>query len=106
MMDARPKAQVVEDMARHFVEYPPLGSVDEILRRFLDEMRGRLRVTPVKLWAESRAYCRHLKSDPFLPQRHKTRNVGMADAFLGFGCARLRRVCDFSNSCGWSLRKG
>jgi hypothetical protein len=42
MMDARPKAQIVKDIARHLAEYPPLGSVDKILRRFLDEMRGPL----------------------------------------------------------------
>ena len=40
MMDARPKAQIVKDIARHLAEYPPLDSVDKILRRFLDEMRG------------------------------------------------------------------
>jgi hypothetical protein len=40
MKDARLKAQIVKDIARHFSEYPPLGSVDKILRRFLDEMRG------------------------------------------------------------------
>jgi hypothetical protein len=39
MLDARPREQIVKDIARHFAEYPPLGSVDEILRRFLDEMR-------------------------------------------------------------------
>jgi hypothetical protein len=40
MKDARLKAQIVKDIARHFSEYPPLGSVDKILRRFLEEMRG------------------------------------------------------------------
>jgi hypothetical protein len=40
MKDARPKAQIVKDIERHFSEYPPLGSVDKILRRFLEEMRG------------------------------------------------------------------
>jgi hypothetical protein len=40
MMDARPKAQIVKDIARHFAEHPPLASVDKILRRFLEEMRG------------------------------------------------------------------
>ena len=42
MMDARSKTQIVKDIARHLAEYPPLGSVDKILRRFLDEMRGPL----------------------------------------------------------------
>jgi hypothetical protein len=39
MMDARPKAQIIKDIERHFADYPPLSSVDKILRRFLDEMR-------------------------------------------------------------------
>jgi hypothetical protein len=40
MKDARPRVQIVKDIERHFAEYPPLGSVDKILRRFLEEMRA------------------------------------------------------------------
>ena len=40
MKDARPKAQIVRDIARHFAEDRPFETVDKILRRFLDEMRG------------------------------------------------------------------
>jgi hypothetical protein len=40
MADARPKARIVKDIARHFVEHPPFVSVDKILRLFLEEMRG------------------------------------------------------------------
>ncbi len=39
MKDARPAKRIIEDIARHLAKYPPLGSIDEILRRFLDEMR-------------------------------------------------------------------
>jgi hypothetical protein len=40
MKDARHAERIVEDIAQHFVKYPPVGSIDEILRRFLDEMRA------------------------------------------------------------------
>jgi hypothetical protein len=40
MRDARPTAKIIEDIAEHLKEYPPLGSIDEILRRFLEEMRA------------------------------------------------------------------
>jgi hypothetical protein len=40
MKDARPKTQIVKDIARHFRENPPFETVDKILRRFLAEMRG------------------------------------------------------------------
>jgi len=40
MKDARPAQKIVEDIAQHLAKYPPLGSVDAILRRFLDEMRA------------------------------------------------------------------
>jgi hypothetical protein len=39
-MDARPAAQIVKNIAQYLGEYPPLGSVDKILRCFLDEMGG------------------------------------------------------------------
>ncbi len=39
MKDARPPERVIEDIAQHLAKYPPLGSIDEILRRFLEEMR-------------------------------------------------------------------
>jgi len=40
MRDAWPVERIIERINEHFVKYPPLGSVDEILRRFLDEMRA------------------------------------------------------------------
>lgn len=39
MKDARSQARITEDIARHLDNYPPLVTLDEILRRFLDEMR-------------------------------------------------------------------
>ena len=40
MRDARPAERIIESINEHFAKYPPLGSIDEILRRFLDEMRA------------------------------------------------------------------
>jgi hypothetical protein len=40
MKDTRPAERVIEDIAEHLAKYPLLGSIDEILRRFLDEMRA------------------------------------------------------------------
>lgn len=40
MNDARPAKRIIDDIARHLAKYPPLASVDEILRRFLEEMRA------------------------------------------------------------------
>jgi hypothetical protein len=40
MKDARPKAKIIRDIAEHLRRYPPLKSTDEILRRFLQEMRS------------------------------------------------------------------
>jgi hypothetical protein len=40
MKDARPTRRIIEDIAQHLAKYPPLGSINEILRRFLDEMRA------------------------------------------------------------------
>lgn len=40
MKDARPKQRIVEDIRQHLVKYPPLGTIDEILRKFLEEMRA------------------------------------------------------------------
>jgi hypothetical protein len=40
MKDARSAERIVEDIAQHFARYPPLGSIDEILRQFLREMRS------------------------------------------------------------------
>jgi hypothetical protein len=39
MKDARPLDQIVEDIKQHLAENAALRSIDEILRRFLDEMR-------------------------------------------------------------------
>ena len=40
MKDARPAERIIEDIAEHLAKYPPVRSIDEILRRFLDEMRA------------------------------------------------------------------
>jgi hypothetical protein len=40
MKDARPKKRIIEDIAKHLAKYPPVGSINEIMRRFLDEMRA------------------------------------------------------------------
>ena len=40
MKDARAEKRIVEDIAAHLAKYTPLGSINEILRRFLDEMRA------------------------------------------------------------------
>lgn len=39
MKDARSAKQIVKDIEEHLAKYPPLDSVDEILRRFMDQMR-------------------------------------------------------------------
>ena len=39
MKDARLTKRIVGDIAQHLAKSPPIGSIDEILRRFLDEMR-------------------------------------------------------------------
>lgn len=40
MRDAKPTDQITGEIARHLAENPTFGSIDEILRRFLDEMRA------------------------------------------------------------------
>jgi hypothetical protein len=40
MKDARPKQRIIDDIAEHLARYPPVNSIDEILRRFLEEMRA------------------------------------------------------------------
>jgi hypothetical protein len=40
MKDARSKEQIIKDIAEHLAKYPPLDSVDEILNRFMEEMRA------------------------------------------------------------------
>jgi hypothetical protein len=40
MKDARPQDRIVGDIKQHLAKYPPLRSIDEILRRFLDEMKA------------------------------------------------------------------
>ena len=36
----RATERIIEDIAQHLLNYPPVKSVDEILRRFLDEMKA------------------------------------------------------------------
>jgi hypothetical protein len=40
MKDAKPEKQIVAEISQHLAKYPPVGSIDEILRRFLEEMRA------------------------------------------------------------------
>ena len=40
MKDARHRKRIVEDIAQHLAEHPPVKSIDEILRRFLEEMKA------------------------------------------------------------------
>ena len=40
MKDAQPAKRIIDDIAQHLAKFPPLSSVDAILRRFLDEMRA------------------------------------------------------------------
>jgi hypothetical protein len=40
MKDARPTERIVTDIAEHLNNHPPFKSVNEILRRFLDEMQA------------------------------------------------------------------
>ena len=40
MKDARPAERIIKDIVQHLQNHPPFGSVEEILRRFLDEMRA------------------------------------------------------------------
>ena len=40
MKDARAAERIVKEVSQHLTKYPPLGSIDEILRRFLEEMRA------------------------------------------------------------------
>lgn len=40
MKDARPASRIIDDIRQHLTKYPALESIDEILRRFLEEMRA------------------------------------------------------------------
>jgi hypothetical protein len=40
MKDARPSERIIEEISQHLAKYPPLSSIDEILRRFLEEIRA------------------------------------------------------------------
>lgn len=40
MKDARPLKQIVEDIREHLMRHPPLLTVDEILKNFLNEIRA------------------------------------------------------------------
>lgn len=40
MKEARTPERIIEDIAQHLNRYKPLGTIDEILRRFLEEMRA------------------------------------------------------------------
>jgi hypothetical protein len=39
MKDARPAKRITSDIAGHLAKHPPLDTIDEILRRFLEEIR-------------------------------------------------------------------
>jgi len=40
MKDARPAKRIIEDINEHLAKFPPLDTLDEILRRFLEEIRA------------------------------------------------------------------
>lgn len=40
MKDAKPRNQIVREIQDHLAKHPPVGSIDEILKRFLKEMRA------------------------------------------------------------------
>lgn len=40
MKDARPSERIITEIKEHLGKFPPVDSIDEILRRFLDEMRA------------------------------------------------------------------
>lgn len=40
MRDARPAEQIIESINEHLADCPPFGSIDEVLHRFLEEMRA------------------------------------------------------------------
>jgi hypothetical protein len=40
MKDARPKKRIIDEINRHLEKYPPLRTIDQILRRFLEEMKA------------------------------------------------------------------
>jgi hypothetical protein len=40
MKDARPAERIIEEIGLHLAKYPPLDTIDEILRRFLEEIRA------------------------------------------------------------------
>ena len=40
MKDARTLERIVEEIRLHLAKHPPIGTIDEILRRFLEEMRA------------------------------------------------------------------
>jgi Eco29kI restriction endonuclease len=40
MKDARPKERIVAEIRKHLAAHPPLRSIDQILRRFLEEMQA------------------------------------------------------------------
>jgi len=39
MKDAKPRKQILEEISRHLSEHPVFRTVDQVLRRFLEEMR-------------------------------------------------------------------
>lgn len=40
MKDARTPERIIEEISLHLAKHPPIGTIDEILRWFLDEMRA------------------------------------------------------------------
>jgi hypothetical protein len=41
LVDARPKSRIERDLAEHFSKYPPFRDVDDILKRFFDELKQK-----------------------------------------------------------------
>ena len=40
MKDARPRERILQDIKQHLAKDPPFASIDQILRRFLEEIRA------------------------------------------------------------------
>jgi hypothetical protein len=47
LVDQKPAAQITQDIAAHFKKYTPVRSIDEILKKFLQEMRQTKIAAPI-----------------------------------------------------------
>jgi hypothetical protein len=40
MKDAKPERQIIAEIQEHLAKHPPFQSIDQILKRFLEEIRA------------------------------------------------------------------